>query len=109
MITKQKTSQPREVSCAAAIAPPVAKLDSRFVAWARPSAENGKPRPATGKPGDEPRWASSAKDGVGTALCPTANSTSLVWFTIGHGILTEIFYPRIDQACTRDLGLIVTD
>src|SRR5271165_6372690 len=109
MITKQKTSQPREASCAAAIAPPVANLDSRFVAWARPSAEDGKPRPAPGKPGDEPHWAPSAKDGVGTALCPTANSTSLVWFTISHGILTEIFYPRIDQACTRDLGLIVTD
>ena len=60
-------------------------------------------------PGEEPRWATAAKDGVGTARCPAANSTSLVWFTLGRGILTEIFYPRVDQACTRDLGLIVTD
>ncbi len=67
-------------------------------------------RPAsTGKPGVTPHWASSAKDGVGTALGPNTHSTSLVWFTLGHGILTEIFYPRIDRACTRDLGLIVTD
>lgn len=29
--------------------------------------------------------------------------------TISHGILNEVYYPRIDQACTRDLGLIVTD
>jgi glucoamylase len=32
-----------------------------------------------------------------------------VWFTISHGILNEIYYPRVDQACTRDFGLIVTD
>lgn len=34
---------------------------------------------------------------------------SRVWFTISHGILNEIYYPRVDQACTRDMGLIVTD
>jgi glucoamylase len=28
---------------------------------------------------------------------------------LSHGILDEIYYPRVDQACTRDLGLIVTD
>jgi glucoamylase len=32
-----------------------------------------------------------------------------VWFAISHGILNEIYYSRVDQACTRDLGLIVTD
>jgi glucoamylase len=32
-----------------------------------------------------------------------------VWFTLSHGILNEIYYPRIDQACTRDLGFIITD
>ena len=30
--------------------------------------------------------------------------TSRVWFTLSHGILNEIYYPRVDQACTRDLG-----
>ena len=60
-------------------------------------------------PGDEPRWAASAKDGVGTALCPGVSSTSLVWFTLGRGALTEIYYPRVDRACTRDLWLVVTD
>jgi len=42
---------------------------------------------------------------VGTAL----NAESRVWFTISHGIFNEIYYPRLDHACTRDLGLIVTD
>jgi glucoamylase len=32
-----------------------------------------------------------------------------VWFTLSHGILNEVYYPRVDQACLRDLGLIVTD
>lgn len=62
-------------------------------------------RPAPGWPGSAARWTSSAKSGVGTALQPQ----SRVWFTLSHGILDEIYYPRLDQACTRDLGLIITD
>jgi glucoamylase len=61
--------------------------------------------PAPGWPGNPARWTSSAKSGVGTALQPQ----SRVWFTLSHGILNEIYYPRVDQACTRDFGLIVTD
>ena len=60
---------------------------------------------APGHPGIEPRWTTSAKTGVGTALSPS----SRVWFTISHGILNEIYYPRVDQACIRDFGLMVTD
>jgi len=57
---------------------------------------------APGWPGIPPRWTSSAKEGVGTALNPASH----VWFTLSHGILNEIDYPRLDQACTRDMGLI---
>jgi hypothetical protein len=39
----------------------------------------------------------------------SANRASRVWFTLSHGILNEIYYPRVDNACTRDLGFIVTD
>ncbi|MGF7163057.1 glucoamylase [Rhodoligotrophos appendicifer] len=60
---------------------------------------------APGAPGQPGRWTSSAKSGVGTAL--TANSR--IWFTISHGILNEVYFPRVDAACTRDFGLIVTD
>jgi glucoamylase len=60
---------------------------------------------APGWPGIPPRWTSSAKSGVGASLC----HGSRVWFTVGHGILDEVYYPRVDQACVRDLGLIVTD
>src|SRR6185312_9370194 len=57
-----------------------------------------------GAPGISPRWTSSAKSGVGTA----ANANSRVWFTISHGILNEIYAPRLDTACIRDFGFIVT-
>jgi glucoamylase len=60
---------------------------------------------APGWPGIPARWTSSAKSGVGKAL----NDSSPLWFTISHGILNEIYYPRIDQACVRDIGFIVTD
>lgn len=59
---------------------------------------------ALGWPGSPARWTSSAKSGVGTSLTPA----SRVWFTLSHGIVNEVYYPRLDQACTRDLGLIVT-
>src|SRR5271166_69733 len=60
---------------------------------------------APGSPGIRPRWTSSDKSGVGTAL----SALSRVWFTISHGILNEVYYPRVDQACVRDLGFMVTD
>jgi glucoamylase len=61
--------------------------------------------PAPGAPGIPARWTSSAKSGVGTAL----TARSQVWFSLSHGILNEIYYPRIDHACTRDFGFVVTD
>jgi len=69
------------------------------------SVSDANDRYAPGWPGIRPRWTSSAKSGVGTAL----NSHSRVWFTLSHGILNEVYFPRVDQACTRDMGLIVTD
>ena len=61
-------------------------------------------RYAPGWPGIPARWTSSAKSGVGASF----GNNSRVWFTLSHGIFNEIYYPRIDQACVRDLGLIVT-
>ncbi|ESY67083.1 MULTISPECIES: glucan 1,4-alpha-glucosidase [Mesorhizobium] len=62
------------------------------------------PKIAQGAPGIPARWTSSAKSGVGTSLSPAGQ----IWFTISHGILNEIYCPRLDSACTRDLGLLVT-
>jgi glucoamylase len=57
---------------------------------------------AFGKPGIPPTWASSDKDRVGTAL-----GTSRLWFTLGHGILNEVFWPSVGRPQIRDLGFLV--
>ncbi len=60
---------------------------------------------AFGRPGLEPRWTTGAKVGIGTAC----NPRSRVWFTLARGIVTEVYYPRLDTANTRDLQLLITD
>jgi len=59
---------------------------------------------APGHPGIAPTWTSSAKDMVGCALGPAR-----VWYTLGFGIVNEIYYPRVDIPQIRDLGFIVAD
>ncbi|MBN9463395.1 MAG: glucan 1,4-alpha-glucosidase, partial [Burkholderiales bacterium] len=59
---------------------------------------------APGAPGIAPTWTSSAKDLVGSSLGPAR-----LWFTIGFGIVNEVYYPRIDTPQIRDLGFIVAD
>ncbi len=81
------------------------KADARAIEESRAAFAGESAKSAPGRPGTDPRWAPGAKDGVGTSL----GGSALTWFTIGRGILEEVFYPRIDHACTRDLGLIVTD
>jgi len=49
---------------------------------------------APGAPGIPAAWTSSSKSGVGTALSPACS----VWFTLSHGILNEVYYPRVDRA-----------
>ncbi len=58
---------------------------------------------APGGPGELPTWTSAAKEGIGTAL----SARSKVWFTLQGGILTEVYYPRLDQADARGLEFAV--
>jgi glucoamylase len=60
---------------------------------------------AFGAPGIEPRWTSSAKEGLGTAY----HTSCRVWFTLSHGIINEIYYPTVDQPNTRDFQFLVSD
>ena len=60
---------------------------------------------APGHPGIPPTWSSSSKDGVGTAYA----TSSRVWFTLAHGIVTEIYYPTIDRPQIRDAQFLITD
>ena len=63
------------------------------------------PVAAPGAPGRPARWATGAKSGVGTAL----GTAGPVWFTLSHGIVTEVYYPSVDTASTRDLQFLVAD
>lgn len=67
-----------------------------------PSAPDTQPAP--GAPGLPPTWTSSDKDLVGTAI-----GSSRLWFTLGHGIVNEVYFPRVDIPQIRDLGFIVAD
>ncbi|SPE61437.1 Glucoamylase [Verrucomicrobia bacterium] len=60
---------------------------------------------AFGSPGIEPRWTSSAKEGVGTAC----HTSCRLWFTLSHGIINEIYFPHVDQPNTRDFQFLITD
>jgi len=59
---------------------------------------------APGSPGSPTNWCTGAKQAVGTSL-----GTARVWFTVGQGILNEVYYPRVDLPQIRDLGFIVAD
>lgn len=52
----------------------------------------------------QPVWASARKDMVGTAL-----GESRVWFTLAQGVVSEVYFPRIDIPQIRDLSIIVAD
>src|SRR5437764_11447954 len=45
------------------------------------------------------------KDCLGTAR----NTTSKVWFTIANGVLSDVYYPTIDNTNVETLQYIVTD
>ncbi|MGH9534265.1 MAG: glycoside hydrolase family 15 protein [Terriglobales bacterium] len=62
-------------------------------------------RPAPNGPGIEPRWTRGAKDAIGTAYAVS----SRVWFTVAQGVVTEVYYPTIDQPQIRDWQFLVSD
>jgi len=59
---------------------------------------------APGGPGIPPTWSGGRKNAVGCALGP-----SRLWFTLGRGIINEVYYPRVDLPQIRDLGFIIAD
>ena len=59
---------------------------------------------APGAPGLAPTWSSSAKEMVGCSL-----GSSRLWFTLGGGVVNEVYFPRVDVPQIRDMGFIVAD
>ncbi len=62
-------------------------------------------RVAPGAPGITPRWSHSNKEGIGTAY----SADTRLWFTIWRGIVTEVYFPRIDRPQLRDVQFLLTD
>jgi glucoamylase len=60
---------------------------------------------APGAPGSMPTWTPASKEGVGTST----STESHVWFTLQGGILSEVYYPRLDTADVRTLEFAVSD
>ena len=59
---------------------------------------------APGAPGMLSNWCNGHKQAVGGTLGPAR-----LWFTVGDGIVNEIYYPRVDIPQVRDLGFIIAD
>ncbi len=69
-----------------------------------PAAEaTGTPPP--GGPGALSHFGLARKDCLGTAR----NGTSKVWFTVAGGVLSDVYYPTVDNTNNETLQFIVTD
>jgi glucoamylase len=60
---------------------------------------------APGAPGAMSHFDLARKDCLGTAR----NTTSKVWFTVAGGVLSDVYYPTIDNTNVETLQYVVTD
>ncbi|MEP9381831.1 glucan 1,4-alpha-glucosidase [Nocardioides sp. KR10-350] len=72
---------------------------------APPAASPAAEATAPGAPGASSTWTTGAKDGIGTST----TTSSKVWFSLTQGVLSEVYYPRVDVADSQGLQLVVTD
>jgi glucoamylase len=63
------------------------------------------PAGAPGWPGALSHFDLARKDCLGTAR----NTTSKVWYTVANGVLSDVYYPTIDNTNVETLQYIVTD
>ena len=59
----------------------------------------------TGAPGALSHFGVARKDCLGTAR----NTTSKVWYTVANGVLSDVYYPTIDNTNVETLQYVVTD
>lgn len=67
-----------------------------------PNSAQSKLKAVVG-PGHDAHWPTAAKDGFGTSN----TSASKIWFTLAEGVLTEVFYPRLDVPNVQCLQLLI--
>ena len=62
-------------------------------------------RPAPRRAGALSHFGLARKDCLGTAR----NTTSKVWYTVANGVLSDVYYPTIDNTNVETLQYVVTD
>lgn len=77
-----------------------------LVATAQTSAAAVPGGDAPGAPGAPAVYQPADKQAFGTAH---GGAASPVWFTLGGGRMTEVFYPDLSTPASRELALVVTD
>src|SRR5437016_7101502 len=60
---------------------------------------------APGAPGALSHFDLARKDCLGTAR----NTTSRVWFTVAGGVLSDVYYPTVDNTNVETMQFVVTD
>ena len=63
------------------------------------------PAGAPGWPGALSHFDLARKDCLGTAR----NTTSKVWYTVANGVLSDVYYPTVDNTNVETLQYVVTD
>ena len=89
-------------ACAALVA---LGLPSALVADAAPPPAPAAPNPATDGPGALSHFDPARKDCLGTSR----TTSSKVWFTVANGVLSDVYFPTIDNTNVETLQFIVTD
>ena len=102
----------RRTTTTAAIGLAVAALGAGLLTAAPASAAGASAATAASAPGEAPgapgamsHFDLARKDCVGTAR----NRTSKVWFTVADGVLSDVYYPTIDNTNVETLQYVVTD
>ena len=76
----------------------------------QPTGPAPEPKAIARAPG---AWSSGSRQGVGTAFTYDApisqTNPSRVWFTLDDGAVTDLFWPRLDQANFHSVRFLVSD
>ena len=103
-LLSNRRARPSNASEKAGHLPPLIAILAIFLSFGfltlPASAQN-----APNAPGDLPTWTTGGKEAVGTST----SIDSKVWFTLQNGILTEVYYPRLDTANVRTLEFAVSN
>src|SRR5947208_2337518 len=85
------------------------RLGQQAMAYALIVAAMSAPGAAAGSAPDGPGTLShfglGRKDCLGTAR----NTTSKVWYTVADGVLSDVYYPTVDNTNVETLQFVVTD